>query len=76
MANFSAMNLGFTRNQVEEALKASNNNPDMALTFLEGGDDSIAQQFTPDERADINSVSFKFSQFITFLLLFYKCVVW
>ena len=35
--------MGFPRDQVEAALKACNNNPDMALDFLEGGADSMGQ---------------------------------
>ena len=35
--------MGFPRDQVEAALKACNNNPDMALDFLEGGADSMEQ---------------------------------
>ena len=40
VATLSAM--GFPRDQVEAALKACNNNPDMALHYLEGG--AVAQQ--------------------------------
>jgi len=41
VGNLSAM--GFPRDQVEAALKACNNNPDLALDFLEGGADSMGQ---------------------------------
>ena len=43
MAAISTM--GFPRDRVEEALKVSNNDPDMALDYLEGGAESVEQQF-------------------------------